>query len=67
MAGAGEHPPIVDETKVDVPDASVSEAVMPLDLRGTNALLFRNSGTGGLDLVYRRQDGTIGWLEPKRD
>ncbi|HEX8192765.1 MAG TPA: ribosome-associated translation inhibitor RaiA [Allosphingosinicella sp.] len=63
----GEHPPIVAETKVDIPDASVSDAVMLLDLRNTNALLFRNSGTGGYNMVYRRQDGTIGWVEPKRD
>ena len=64
---AGEHPPIVAETKVDIPEASVSDAVMLLDLRNTNALLFRNSGTGGFNMVYRRQDGTIGWVEPKRD
>ena len=63
----GDHPPIVAETKVDIPDASVSDAVMLLDLRNTNALLFRNSGTGGYNMVYRRQDGTIGWVEPKRD
>jgi ribosomal subunit interface protein len=63
----GEHPPIVAETSVDIPDASVSDAVMLLDLRNTNALLFRNSGTGGFNMVYRRQDGTIGWVEPKRD
>jgi ribosomal subunit interface protein len=63
----GEHPPIVAETKVDIPDATVSDAVMLLDLRNTNALLFRNSGTGGYNMVYRRQDGTIGWVEPKRD
>jgi ribosomal subunit interface protein len=64
---AGDHPPIVAETSVDIPEASVSDAVMLLDLRNTNALLFRNSGTGGYNMVYRRQDGTIGWVEPKRD
>lgn len=62
----GEHPPIVAETSVDIPDASVSDAVMLLDLRNTNALLFTNSGTGKFNMVYRRQDGTIGWVEPKR-
>ena len=65
-AEASEHPPIVAETRVDIPDASVSDAVMLLDLRNTNALLFRNSGTGSLNMVYRRGDGTIGWVEPKR-
>jgi ribosomal subunit interface protein len=62
-----DNPPIVAETKVDIPDASVSDAVMMLDLRNTNALLFRNSGTGSFNMVYRRGDGTIGWVEPKRD
>lgn len=62
-----DHPPVIAETRVDIPDASVSDAVMLLDLRNTNALLFRNSGTDSLNMVYRRGDGTIGWVEPKRD
>jgi ribosomal subunit interface protein len=61
------NPAIIAETKVDIPDASVSDAVMLLDLRNTNALLFRNSGTGKFNMVYRRGDGTIGWVEPQRD
>ena len=61
----GEHPPVVAETRVDIPDASVSDAVMMLDLRNTNALMFRNSGTGSFNMVYRREDGTIGWVEPQ--
>lgn len=59
-------PLIIAETRVDVPDASVSDAVMMLDLRNTNALLFKNSGTGAFNMVYRRHDGTIGWVEPNR-
>jgi ribosomal subunit interface protein len=59
-------PLIVAETRVDVPDASVSDAVMMLDLRNTTALLFKNSGTGNFNMVYRRHDGTIGWVEPNR-
>lgn len=59
-------PPIIAETRVDVPDATVSDAVMMLDLRNTNALMFRNSGTGAFNMVYRRHDGTIGWVEPDR-
>ncbi len=62
----GDHPLIIAETKVDVPEASVSDAVMMLDLRNTNALLFRNSGSGVHNMVYRRDDGTIGWVEPQR-
>lgn len=61
-----DHPPIIAETRVDVPDASVSDAVMMLDLRNTTALLFRNSASGTYNMVYRRGDGTIGWVEPQR-
>lgn len=63
---AGDHPVIVAETRVDIPDASVSDAVMMLDLRNTGALMFRNSASGAYNMVYRRSDGTIGWVEPNR-
>jgi len=61
-----DNPPIIAETQVDIPEASVSDAVMILDLRNTNALLFRNSATSSLNMVYRRGDGTIGWVEPRQ-
>ncbi|MDO7841400.1 ribosome hibernation-promoting factor, HPF/YfiA family [Sphingomonas immobilis] len=61
-----DFPLIIAETRVDVPDASVSDAVMMLDLRNTTALLFRNAGSGAYNMVYRRGDGTIGWVEPHR-
>ncbi len=57
-------PVIIAETRVDVPQATVSDAVMMLDLRNTNALLFKNAGTGKHNMVYRRGDGSIGWVEP---
>jgi hypothetical protein len=57
-------PAIIAETKVDIPEASVSDAVMMLDLRNTNALMFRNPNSGQYNMVYRRDDGTIGWVEP---
>ena len=60
----GDAPAIVAETRVDIPTASVSDAVMMLDLRDTNALMFKNGQTGAYNMVYRRQDGTIGWVEP---
>ena len=58
-------PAIVAETRVDIPEASVSDAVMLMDLRNTPALMFRNSGTGEFNMVYRREDGNIGWVEPR--
>ena len=63
-APVAEAPAIVAETRVDIPEASVSDAVMMLDLRNTNALMFRNSRSGAFNMVYRRDDGTIGWVEP---
>lgn len=58
------YPAVVAETKVDIPDSSVSDAVMLMDLRNTNALMFRNSATGAFNMIYRREDGNIGWVEP---
>jgi hypothetical protein len=58
------HPAVVAETRVDIPEASVSDAVMLMDLRNTSALMFKNSGTGEFNMVYRREDGNIGWVEP---
>jgi len=57
-------PPVIAETRVDIPEVSVSDAVMELDLRHTNALFFKNAGTGRHNMVYRRMDGSIGWVEP---
>lgn len=58
-------PPIIAETTADIPEASVADAVMMLDLRDTGALLFKNAGTGAHNMVYRRRDGSIGWVEPR--
>ena len=57
--------PIIAETTVDIPEASVADAVMMLDLRDTNALFFKNAGSGRHNMVYRRSDGSIGWVEPR--
>lgn len=58
------HPTIVAETRADIPEASVSDAVMLMDLRNTTALMFKNSASGVLNMIYRREDGNIGWVEP---
>ena len=73
FSGAGgdtedaEFPAIVAETRVDIPEASVSDAVMLMDLRNTPALMFKNSATGQFNMIYRREDGNIGWVEPHTD
>lgn len=61
---APEAPAVIAETRTDIPECSVSDAVMQLDLRHTNALFFKNAGTGRHNMVYRRDDGSIGWVEP---
>lgn len=62
-----DFPAIVAETSVDIPESSVSDAVMLMDLRNTTALLFKNSVTGEFNMIYRREDGNIGWVEPHTD
>ena len=61
---APDAPPVIAETRTDIPEVSVADAVMLLDLRSTNALFFKNAGTGRHNMVYRRDDGSIGWVEP---
>ncbi|MGB3472350.1 MAG: ribosome-associated translation inhibitor RaiA [Erythrobacter sp.] len=58
-------PPVIAETSIDIPTGSVADAVMMLDLRDTAALFFKNAGTGRHNMVYRRSDGSIGWVEPR--
>jgi ribosomal subunit interface protein len=55
---------VIAETQTDISDLSVSDAVMRMDLANQTVLMFRNSSTGGLNVVYRRADGNIGWIDP---
>jgi ribosomal subunit interface protein len=57
-------PVTVAETITRIHTLTVSEAVMRLDLAELPVLMFRNSGHGRLNVVYRRSDGNIGWLDP---
>jgi ribosomal subunit interface protein len=59
-----DKPLVIAEMKTSIPRLSVSEAVMQLDLGDLPALLFRNSAQGNLNLIYRRHDGNIGWVDP---
>jgi ribosomal subunit interface protein len=58
------HPVIVAESERELKVLPVSEAVMQLDLTEATFLVFRNAGHGGLNVVYRRADGHIGWIDP---
>ena len=57
-------PAIVAEMRTDIPTLTVGEAVMRLDLAQQPALMFCNSANGLMNMVYRRTDGNIGWVDP---
>ena len=57
---------IIAETQAALKTQTVSMAVMELDLGGTPVVMFRNAAHGGLSVVYRRDDGNIGWIDPER-
>ena len=59
------HPAIVAEMPHEIATMSVSEAVMRLDLGNLPVVMFKNGGHGGLNVVYRRQDGNVGWIDPQ--
>lgn len=59
-----DHPLIIAETQLNIPAVAVGDAVMLLDFSSAPALMFRNSRTGHLNMVYRRPDGHVGWVEP---
>jgi ribosomal subunit interface protein len=58
-------PVIVAESERILREMTVSEAVMHLDLTEDAFLVFRNAGHGGINIVYRRPDGNIGWIDPQ--
>ena len=59
------QPMIIAEMETKVPNVTVGEAVMQLELSGDKILVFRNEGHGGVNVVYRRDDGNIGWIDPR--
>jgi len=58
------QPMIVAEMETRVQSLSVGEAVMQMELASAPVLVFRNEGNNGLNVVYRRDDGNIGWIDP---
>ncbi|WP_262029655.1 ribosome hibernation-promoting factor, HPF/YfiA family [Microvirga sp. Mcv34] len=58
------HPMVIAETTKPLHRLSVSDAVMQLDLTGAAALVFIHASTGRTNVVYRRGDGAIGWVDP---
>ena len=58
------QPVVIAEMETKIPSITVGEAVMQLELAGQRMLVFRNEGHGGVNVVYRREDGNIGWIDP---
>lgn len=58
------QPMIIAEMETNIPALSVGEAVMQMELAGAPVLVFRNEGNQGVNVVYQRDDGNIGWIDP---
>ncbi|MBC9246501.1 ribosome-associated translation inhibitor RaiA [Paracoccus sp. 11-3] len=61
----GIQPIIIAEMESRVPTLSVGDAVMQMELAGTPLLVFRNEKHGGVNVVHRRDDGNVGWIDPR--
>jgi len=61
------QPAIVAEMPDAIATLAVSEAVMRMDLSDQPVVMFRNSASGRLNVVYRRDDGNIGWIDPSEE
>jgi len=67
LGGHDGHPAyatVIAEVPAEIARLSVSDAVMRMDLADQQVLMFRNSANGELNVVYRRSDGHIGWIDP---
>lgn len=58
-------PTIIAEMETKIPTLSVGEAVMQMELADASMLVFRNEKGGGINVVHRRDDGNIGWIDPQ--
>ena len=65
--GSNGAPAVIAEMSTELPNLTVGEAAMRMDLAEAPVLLFRNRSHGELNLVYRRADGNIGWIDPELD
>ncbi len=61
-----EDPVIIAESQDKIKTLSVSEAIMLMNLRDQNAIFFKNVQSKRLNILYRRTDGNIGWVDPRK-
>lgn len=64
-AAEPDQPIVIAEMETPIETMTVGEAVMRMDLAGLPAMLFQNHAHGGLNMVYLREDGNVGWVDPK--
>lgn len=60
----GWSPVTIAESTAALPEFSVSDAIAELDLTGAPVVVFRHASNGGINIVYKRRDGNIGWIDP---
>lgn len=60
-----DNPIIIAEVDYDIPTATVSDAVMQMDLTEQPVMMFQNAASGQLNVVFRREDGNVGWIDPR--
>lgn len=60
-----DQPVVIAEMTTQINSLTVGEAVMRMDLANTEALVFQNTAHGGINVIYRRSDGNIGWIDPQ--
>lgn len=58
-------PPILMELSYQIEEMTTEEAIMKFDLENLNALMYRNVSHQGLNMLYKREDGAIGWVDPR--
>jgi hypothetical protein len=58
------QPVIIAEMETHIATLPVSEAVMRMDIADAPGVMFRNSANGGVNVVYKRTDGNVGWIDP---
>jgi len=58
---------IIGEMETKIPSLSFGEAVMQMELAQAPVLVFRNEKHSGVNVVYRREDGNIGWIDPRNN
>ena len=58
-------PPVLMELSYNIEEMTTEEAIMKFDLENLNALMYRNISHQGLNMLYRRNDGAIGWVDPR--